>query len=285
MISIIICSRTETLPSAFIKNIEDTVGVEHELIIIDNSKNNYSIFEAYNLGIKKSVGAYLCFIHDDILFYTQNWGKRLEDIFEKDKKLGLIGVAGSKVKTKTPSAWWDCPHDQMVVNIIHQAENKLEKQYHGFDHENNVEVVLIDGVFMAGRANKDIKFNAAIKEFHGYDLNLSIAYKKIGFKIIVTNTILLKHLSLGKVDSNWTQSALKLYKVFKNDLPLMVGNTLTKTELKKIEFKNGMQFCDKLMEIKCRKEALLFWIKSFFIKPKSKLHFKFLKSYIKGYNE
>ena len=102
-------------------------------------------------------------------------------------------------------------------------------------------------------------------------------YKKIGFKIIVTNTILLKHLSLGKVDSNWTQSALKLYKVFKNDLPLMVGNTLTKTELKKIEFKNGMQFCDKLMEIKCRKEALLFWIKSFFIKPKSKLHFKFLK--------
>ena len=200
MISIIICSRTETLPSAFLENIEDTVGAEHELIIIDNSKNNYSIFEAYNIGIKQSNGSVWCFIHDDVWFESKNWGATMHNIFKSNPKIGLIGVAGSKVKTKMPSAWWDCPYDQMVVNIIHQAENKLEKQYHGFNHENNVEVVLVDGVFMVCRANKDIKFNATFKGFHGYDLNLSIAYKKIGFKIIVTNTILLKHLSVGKVD-------------------------------------------------------------------------------------
>jgi hypothetical protein len=30
-----------------------TIGCEYELIIIDNSENKYSIYEAYNLGIER----------------------------------------------------------------------------------------------------------------------------------------------------------------------------------------------------------------------------------------
>lgn len=72
-----------------------TVGYTYELIVIDNSEYKYSIFEAYNLGIERSSGEYLCFIHDDILFHSQDWGKAVEGIFNDDVKIGLIGNFGN----------------------------------------------------------------------------------------------------------------------------------------------------------------------------------------------
>ena len=62
MISVIICSRTSTIGTALSENIKNSIGCEYELISIDNSKNTYSIFEAYNLGIQKSKFDFLCFI-------------------------------------------------------------------------------------------------------------------------------------------------------------------------------------------------------------------------------
>ena len=97
-ISIIICSRTKKLTPVFLENIEKTVGVDYELIVIDNSENKYSIFEAYNLGIKKSKGEVLCFMHDDVLFHTNNWGNILQTIFNKNELIGLIGILNPDFK-------------------------------------------------------------------------------------------------------------------------------------------------------------------------------------------
>jgi len=110
MISIIICSRKSIIDVRLSENLNDTIGCEYELIIIDNSENKYSIFEAYNLGIQRSTGNYLCFIHDDILFHTLVWGNVIKSIFQSDLNIGLIGVAGAKLKTKMPSGYWNCPN-------------------------------------------------------------------------------------------------------------------------------------------------------------------------------
>ena len=48
MISIIICSRFQSISKELKDNIENTVGVVHEIICIDNSKSQYDIFSAYN---------------------------------------------------------------------------------------------------------------------------------------------------------------------------------------------------------------------------------------------
>ena len=48
MISIIICSRKKDICNDFKINIKTTTGSSHELIVIDNSENRYSIFEVYN---------------------------------------------------------------------------------------------------------------------------------------------------------------------------------------------------------------------------------------------
>lgn len=74
MISCIICSRTSTISNELMQNISSTIGCEYEIITIDNSTNKHNIFQAYNEGIRRAKGEYLCFMHDDILYHTENWG-------------------------------------------------------------------------------------------------------------------------------------------------------------------------------------------------------------------
>ena len=50
----------------FVKNIANTIGTEYELVHIDNSDPKYSIYEAYNEGVKLSKYDNLCFLHEDV---------------------------------------------------------------------------------------------------------------------------------------------------------------------------------------------------------------------------
>ncbi len=70
MLSIIICSRTSDISSEMRENFPNAIGTEYEWVIIDNSKLDYSIFLAYNMGVKKASGDICCFIHDVILFHS-----------------------------------------------------------------------------------------------------------------------------------------------------------------------------------------------------------------------
>ncbi len=279
MISIIICSRTKKLAQNFLENIKNTIGEKYELIVIDNAENKYSIFEAYNLGIEQSKGTFWCFVHDDVVFLTKNWGLKIKEIFESDSEIGLIGVAGSKVKTRMPSAWWDCPHHLMVTNIIHHLPNNTKnKQYHGFDYGDNVEVAVIDGVFMAARVNAYIAFDEKLKGFHQYDLDLSLQYINQGFKIMVTNQVLIEHFSVGKLDESWLKSVFKFHSHYNNCLPLKVDNE--NLNLKAIEVANANMFCNKLIENNFKILALRLWFRLIWLKPISKFHMQILKKFI-----
>lgn len=278
MISLIICSRTSELSNELYQNIDETIGCEYELITIDNSNNKYSIFEAYNLGIGKSSGSFLCFIHEDIFFHTQNWGVILKTIFESNIKIGLIGVAGAKVKTKTPSAWWDCDENERVLNIKQHSRNK-EKEVHnyGFDLEKNVEVVIIDGVFMAMRRDDRIAFSTKLKGFHAYDLNLSFEIIKHGYFIVVTNEIGIEHFSSGVINESWVKSSYNLHKLYKKQLPLFVkGTTISKNH----EIINAHRFINKSLHFNLKKIAIITWFQLFLLHPFSRFHFRFWKAII-----
>lgn len=279
MLSIIICSRTKTISSDLFKNIEKTVGCKYELLVIDNSENHYSIFEAYNLGISKSSGTHLCFIHDDILFHTQDWGKVVQCIFDHDKQIGLIGVAGAKSKTKMPSLWWSCPQEDKIASIIqHIPDREIVRWNSGFEKGSNIEVVAIDGVFMVMRKDHLIRFNTEMAGFHNYDLNISFEIKKLGFKIMVTNEILIEHFSLGTIKEEWVESAFKLYLLYKDILPLNLHNNRYK---KNQEISNGIWFIKECLKFKKYKIALKVWLKLFLLNPFLKFHLIFWKNNFK----
>jgi hypothetical protein len=279
MISIIICSRKKDICNDFKINIKSTIGCSYELIVIDNSENRYSIFEAYNLGIKKSNGNFLCFMHDDVLIHTQNWGVVIKRIFQSDSKIGLIGIAGSKIKTKMPSAWWDCEDSCKRMNLIqHFANGEIRNWQIGWNDERIEEVVVVDGVFMLARKVEEIEFNEKLKGFHNYDLNLSFEYIKNDFKVMVTKNVLIEHFSIGMIDESWYNSSLQIYEIYRNVLPLSVVESY---DLKNEEIKNGIRFISRLLDFMILKEAFSFWLKLIFLKPLSKFHFYFVKQFVK----
>lgn len=283
MISIIICSRTQEISPKLFQNIEETIGCAYELIFIDNFKNTYSIFEAYNLGIKKSKGNYLCFIHDDILFHSKGWGLKIKEIFQSDNKIGLIGVAGAKVKTKMPSAWWDCRNGENFTYIIQHFKNKEKEKWNfGFDKNTIEEVVAIDGVFMVMRRDKRIFFDERLKGFHNYDLYLSLKHHIFNKKVIVTNKILLEHFSEGSLNKSWYESTSLFHKLYKSYLPIDISGQENNIQSKKTEFNLGISFIAKLVEKKLYWDAIYWWFEIFKLKPKSKYHYRFWKRILKN---
>ena len=273
MISVIICSRNSTISDNLQGNIDATIGSEYELIVIDNSQNKYSIFEAYNLGIEKSQGEYLCFIHDDILFHTHEWGEVVNRIFEEDKKTGLLGIAGAKSKTRMPSAWWDCNSGENYTHIIQHFNNKeSEKWSFGFDKKSIEEVVVIDGVFMVLRKDDKIIFDKIMIGYHNYDLNISFECKKQGYKIVVTNQILIEHFSIGIINKEWIQSTSKIHNLYKNILPL---NTKESIKSGKLEISNAKKFANKCVDYHQYKLIFLLCFQLFLFAPFSKFHLRF----------
>lgn len=272
MISIIICSRTAELSHELYQNIDETIGCNYELIIIDNSINTYSIFEAYNLGIERSLGTFLCFIHDDVLFHTQNWGTILKTIFDSDNKIGLLGLAGSKVKTKMPSAWFNCDPSESVYNVIqHVPTGKKEEWFFGFVNPIE-ELVAIDGFFMVIKKECQVYFNATINGFHNYDLNISFEVQKKGYKIVGTNEILIEHFSLGNVNKDWVQSTFQIHKMYNKFLPL---NLELNKNNKEHEIINAKLFINKSLNFGFKYIAFKVWCELFLLQPKSKYHFRF----------
>lgn len=282
MLSIIICSRKKEIDSNLFENIKKTVGCHYELIVIDNSKNEKSIFEAYNDGISKSIGHFFCFLHDDIIIHTNNWGNILLNLFNKDSHLGLIGVAGTKIKSKMPSAWWDCPHFQKAANLIqHFSDEKIVTWNYGFEQESNVEVVTIDGVFMAMRKNELISFDTRMKGFHNYDLNISLEHKKKGLKIIVTNKILIEHFSLGNVNENWMFSTLKAHKIYSIYLPISIPDIQNHETIKLLEIKNAKRFIKQILSFGLNKKTINIWFNFFSFLFYSKFYLEYLKKIYK----
>lgn len=257
MISVIVCSRSKDLPTEFRNNILKTIGCEYELIVIDNSSNRYSIFEAYNQGIEKSIYDILCFIHDDIFFKSKDWGIVLKEIFSIGK-IGLVGVAGAKSKSKTPSLWRDIEESHRVVNIYQsfKGTNKQTEFWYGGFNKNEEEVVVMDGVFIAARKDKRFKFDKSINGFHNYDFNICMEYHKLNFKSIITNRITLEHKSVGLMNSNWLETSLYFTKKYKDLLPISIHKNY---DFKKIEIKNKTQLINLMFKYDKFDGFIFYW--------------------------
>ena len=239
MISIIICSINEILFEQFARNVRDSVGLEHEIIRIDNTTTKYSLTKAYNIGANIAKYPYLCFVHEDVLFRTNEWGKNLVSFFSKNEKAGVVGVAGSSVKTLVPSIWANGLYDTDHYNLIQYYPN-VEKSAHqksnvglGIDY---VEVQTLDGVllFTTNDIWKKNIFDERFDGFHCYDLDFCIQVGRT-FKIYVAHTVLLEHFSVGSLNKDWINNSIQLSKKWGKILPL---GKVPKHHLKAIEWNN-----------------------------------------------
>jgi len=239
MVSIIICSQYESLPDALLQNIADTVGVQYEIIHIANTSNQHSIFSAYNEGIKKSKFAYLCFIHEDVLFRSNNWGEKLA-VHLQQPDSGIFGLAGRDLVTRVPASW---TVKLPGVNIIQSSSNGRKGTKKRFKPKNFNQtrraVVLLDGVMLCMKRElmNSIKFDENFDGFHGYDFDICIQSAVKGLKNYVMYDITLEHFSRGNPDVIYYRNLIAIFKKWQAHLPLIGTNASEKqkAEITKIE--------------------------------------------------
>lgn len=224
MISIIICSKESVQNNRLLNNITSTIGVEHEIIIIDNSKNEYSIFQAYNKGAGQAKYSNLCFMHEDIVYHTDNWGQIVNDILS-DPDVGVLGVAGSKYVSNIPSPWWLCNQHEFTDLLVY---NIIQHYKVGSAHKKNIEnhleeVIVLDGVWLCCSINvwRDAQFDQqTFSGFHFYDMDFCLSAWKNGYKNVVSSQILIEHLSSGNVNKGWVETAFVFNKKWSKHLPV-----------------------------------------------------------------
>ncbi|TDG35302.1 hypothetical protein EZJ43_14500 [Pedobacter changchengzhani] len=248
MISIIICSRTAKINETLKTNIEKTIGTEYEIIAIDNSANKLSIFEAYNIGVSKSNGSILCFMHDDILFHTQNWGVKVDRHFD-NQNIGAIGIAGSPYAPNMPGSWWggDLINQQLLVK--ENSSLRLSTKISDGIEAVSKPVAVLDGIWLCIRKSifDKIKFDSDnFKGYHIYDIDICLQIFKLKYELYCVFDIHIEHISMGDVNDQWIKNALALKKKWKKTLPVQVVK-LTKTEMLDTEFKTLKEFSQILI--------------------------------------
>lgn len=234
MISCIICSRRPDISAELKENIASTIGCEYELVVIDNSKNEYSIFSAYNEGVLRAKGDVYCFMHEDILYHTQGWGKKVINHFIEEN-VGLIGIVGTHLLPQTISGWY---HPMLVSGGCIQNNNGvLEKRITKDSSitENYVDVTAVDGMWFCVPKSVAslVKFDdTTFSSFHCYDLDICMQIKEKSFRILVVYDILIEHSSLGSFDMKWYEESSLFLKKWKHCLPEVSGITISENEIK-----------------------------------------------------
>ena len=236
MLSLIICSRTPKIHPKLEDNIQSTIGLEFELIVIDNSKNDYSIFSAYNEGVSRSKYPYLCFMHEDILYHTKDWGKNIVDHFRNDK-VGLVGVVGSHFMPNTPCGWNTQKVSCNIIQRIHTADGYKTEHWDKRNYMNDslsAEVVVVDGVWFCIRKSlfPSISFDEKLfKGFHCYDMDICLQVRKIGSSVVVVSDVLLEHISEGSFNDDWIRDTNKLHEKWKDFLPQIADILMSEEEI------------------------------------------------------
>lgn len=231
MLSIIICSKNPDVSPELRQNIAETIGCEHELVVIDNSHNRYSIFQAYNEGVSRAKGDILCFMHDDILYRSTCWGNIVQEVFH-DSSIGVIGFAGAHFLSSSPWYWSYSPFisEHNLCNDHGKVLEFFKDDY--YDENGLADLVVVDGFcfFVRSSLFDKIRFDEdTYTGFHAYDMDLCMQVLGLGLRVCACNKVLIEHFwseadSTSKkgyelLDRNMTLFTNK----FKNSLPIHRG--------------------------------------------------------------
>lgn len=241
MISIVICSRTVTISEALQKNIEETIGVSYEIVLINNSQNQYNIFTAYNKGVALSRFPIICFMHDDIELMTPNWGEIVVTKFI-DSTLGAIGVAGAPYYPILAGPWWS---GGVLSKYIVEGKGKTtEILAYQTPLNNQLPAVVLDGVWMCIRKSlfEQIRFDSErLQGYHLYDVDICLQVCSLGFAIQSVYDVLIYHGSHGVMNQNWMDNCLEVQKKWSKQLPKEVY-ALSYAQTIKIEYRALQEF-------------------------------------------
>lgn len=277
MLSVIICSISPKRLQSIRKNIGETIGVEHEFIVIDNRERKWPIAKAYNCAAKDAKYPYLFFVHEDVKFHSSDWGSFIESKL-KEPDCGVIGFTGTKAMVRCYSGWgqsykWVCSYLYQTTDVLTLFNVHNAYLEHEFE-----EVVALDGLGMFVR--KDVWESYPFDEelltgFHCYDVDFSLqiaASKCYKNYVSCSNKVLLEHFSLGNMNVAWFEDTIRLFKSkWSHILPLKATDCVVSyKEEKKLEERFFNIFLREIIKTKSTEKRKI--LKEFLCYPFSWSH-------------
>jgi hypothetical protein len=223
----------------FQEKIKKSIGLKEFTIIEKINNGEKSLTQVYNEILDESKTDIIVLCHDDLIFETEKWGKKVLNHFN-NTEFGVIGVAGT---TSIPESgrWWEDPSKMVgIVNHKHEGK-KWESKYCKNWGDEIVETILVDGLFISLSKNRiKNKFNSNIPDFHFYDVDFSFKNHLSGVKVGVMFDVRLTHLSIGMTNDKWESNRELFVNDVKENLPYFF---IPKTEnlipdIKFYEYKN-----------------------------------------------
>jgi len=218
-ISIIISSHlSKEENKKFENHIKNTIGIKNPEILLYENFNEYSLTEIYNIGLNNSSNDIVLFIHNDIFFNTQNWGKILLSKFNDDK-YGIIGIAGSTDLGENGLWWGDS--SKMIGSVFHKYNNKTFESKYSNSYKEIIDVAVVDGLFIGINKNKiQNSFVETFTGFHYYDISFCVENLLKGVKIGLIFDIKVTHYSIGVTNTQFDINRKLFIDTYKNHLPI-----------------------------------------------------------------
>lgn len=214
MISLIVCSVNKVYLENLKKSVQETIGLEYELLATDNTVLKQGICKVYNDAAAKAKYPYLCFVHEDIAFCTPNWGSLMVETLQ-NKRVGILGFCGGKYYPDVPGGWLDIPHSLRRFNMVYEVDGKKGVNCVQDSPENLLTTtVTLDGMLLAMRKNtwEEFHFNEeVVKGFEFYDIEICLRVQQ-KYQLVIDHRILVQHFGVGRyVSKQWLLDALHFY--------------------------------------------------------------------------
>ena len=265
MLSIVICSISPERLQQVALNIQDTIGVEYEIIAIDNREKNWPIARVYNEGAYRAQYPYLFFVHEDVKFHSQNWGIVIEEKL-KEPNCGVIGFAGTRVMLNCYSGWLQSHHWMCLLLYQGLGEGMTElRAHHAYLEHPFEEVIALDGLGMFVRKEvwEEYPFDEVmLTGFHCYDVDFSLqiaASKKYKNYVCCSTKVLIEHFSPGNLNHSWYKDTIRLHKSkWADKLPLKVSNfEISEKERRKYEERCFYHFVRGMLTVNCSEKKMV----------------------------
>ena len=282
MVSIIICSVSPHLLKELQQNIAQTIGIEYEIIAIDNREQHWPIAKVYNYAAQQAKYPYLFFVHEDIRLRSDKWGKLMISKLV-EPACGVVGFVGDKARFSCCSGWYQyC--DMSKISYFYQRikEGKTLFLVENADlNQPFQEVITLDGLgfFVRKEIWKKYPFDEnLLTGFHCYDIDFSLQIASANYKnyVCCSNQMLIEHFSQGNFsDASWFSTTLRLHEKWKSLLPMKTSDlNISDKKIRKCEELASYDFFKQILKSSCDILLKRKVLKMFLWRPFSWKHLK-----------
>ena len=188
----------------FIDHLEIPYQMQVEVIPVFNAK---SMAQGYNKGMNMTNAKYKVYLHHDLFLIEEQFIKKIVQIFQMNKNIGIIGLIGANDIARKRVSWSQWQYGK-IIGCTGYTELNME---FGDVIDPYVEVDCVDGMLIA--TQYDVEWREDIfQKWHFYDRSICMEFRRKGYKSVVPKSDIAWCIhDCGASDlSNWCES-LKIF--------------------------------------------------------------------------